>query len=479
MTTIYRYNVLRKAVGPLDYDTATHEEDLSGNDKLTLVTRENVQKGEFLMWQDNTGRWHEHLVDAVSRVHQGGKARTSVTCSNSLNELYGRMALGTVIEGNVKTILENLVVGTCWEVGATSSTGRFGRIRKLEVWHRNVRECIADLVTLCGGELITTILVDGSGNVTRRVRIMAEYSNDTANRMFTYGRNMENVRREVSSDMVYTKVVGYGAKIEETAISAELERLQGIDTSGMEEDDKKAHQERVEELREALQKVRDDDYAPRLRVVSTSSAELKERYGVRRADGTMGHSVLVYNDAACTDANFLKRQTDKLMEEYQRPSITYEFDLAQVSDEWRSMQLGRYVIVKDDGFDPAIEMRVRVTRITRKLRGKMSCRVTVGGRRRNVMVEQFKANEKTTRQNTGNSTKVASRTSTNTGGGSSYTSGVSGGVRGGEGIIHTLDGVRITSGTIAFTTVAGSDNSQDGGDWGSGGTYGDASWGES
>lgn len=410
MTPIYRYSPSGQSLGMLAYDTATHDEDLNGSDKLTVKCRSSVGYNERLLWQDNGGRWREHIVDDVVLTHSGGRPRFELTCSNSISELFGVIASGTHVAGGTKHVLSLLVQGTRWQAGGCSD---FGKIERIETWHRSVRECINDLQKATGGEMFTQIEADEHGVTARYVRILEARGNKTAKRQFTYGRNMHGVRREVVGP-VYTKVVAYGARLDDGYM---------------------------------------EDYGPRL-TVEAAHEESVPKWGIPKADGTMGHSVLIYNDEACTDSAFLMRQARKLMRAKCRPTVTYSFDLDQIGDDgWSGMQLGTMVLVRDEAFDPPLEMRERITHVTRRLGGRMQCRVVIGDERGNVLIEKFKAVEKITKQSTGNDAKTYSETPLNTSGGNSYTGGAYGStISGGDRVTHTLDGEPII-GTIAFTTV--------------------------
>ena len=358
-TMIYRCSNAGENLGALPYESAIHDEDLSGADRLTVKTFASISKRDRLVWQDNAGDWHEHMADNPKRSHSGGRAVTTCDCSNSISELYGVIANGTRLSGSVQAVLTALLSGTRWTVGACSD---FGTV-EIESWHRSVRECIAELCTLTGGELVTEITV-GAYKVTRRtVRIVDERGGKTVTRQFSYGRNVSGAKREVAADEVYTAIVGYGAKLDE-------------------EDD--------------------SDYAERLTVTVESGADLS-KYGIPKPDGTFAHNFTTYTDNACTSAAFLTRQCKKILDSVDKPLVCYEFDVVQGDDDlWRDVRLGNRVSCVDSMFDPSIEVVERVSHIRRSLSGRMSCTVRIGARP-NPTVEYFKAANKVAKQTTGNS----------------------------------------------------------------------------
>lgn len=409
-TSVFRYSNGGASLGMLKYDDAVHEEDLDGTDKLVVVCEANLNKRDKLVWRDSAGTWHEHMVDSIRRTHAGRKPRSEATCSNSISELFGVQASGTVSTRSVQSHLAALLSGTRWTAGSCSN---FGNV-KLETWHKSVRQCLSELCDACGGELETVVTVGGNGVTKRTVRIVKQRGSSQVTRQFTYGRNVSSIMREVGADEVYTKVVGYGAKIDSDAES---------------------------------------EYAARLTVEATSSLNLST-WGVADSNGNMQHNVTTYTDNACTSQSFLLAQCRKMLDVYSKPLIRYEFDVAEMDDSlWGDVQLGNLVSCVDETFDPALELMERVSHVSRRLKGRMSCKVAIG-ERPNPLVEQFKATEKQAKQSTGNSTRTSNYTPVNTSGGSSYSGGYSGGTSGGDSIIHQLDGVTITGGVINFSTVA-------------------------
>lgn len=431
---ILRYSNDGAYKGVLDFENGEHEEGLDGTDKLTITSTAKPAKKERLVWQDENGTWREHIVDATERRHEKGRPTVTSTCSNSIVELYGIQASGKKLTGTVKGILSKLVKGTRWTDGACDSFD--GEKFELEVWHKNVRECIAELVDLCGGELVTVITVGDYGVEKRTVRIVEERGSETVRRQFTWGRNMTNVLRSVEADEVYTAIVGYGKK------KLEIE-LESIDTDNMTAEER-------EVINEKLAKVRDNDYAERLSVTVKTDVDLS-KWGTPTSNG-MGHTWTTYTDDDCTSESFLKRQCRKQIKVLSKPLVRYEFDVAEVDAEtWADVKLGNSVAVVDD--EIGIDTIERVSHIRRTLKGRISCRIAIG-KRANPMVEKFKAAEKTTRKQTGNTQRVQSTAPVTTNGtysgGSQISTMSSSG--GGDMWTHQVNGVTQAVGTINFVT---------------------------
>ena len=370
--TIFWYDNAGNGLGTLPYDGATHDEALDGTDKLTVTSRVNPAKRDKLVWMDDGGAYHEHIVDATRRTHAGKGARTEITCSNSVSELFGVLAQGTRLHASAQDIMSTLLSGTRWGVGACDDFG----VVEIEVYHKSVRECIAELCELVGGELETEINVGTSGVVSRAARIVRERGNKAIVRQFQYGRNISSIFREVAPDEVYTAVKGYGAKLRE--------------------DD-------------------DSEFPARLEVSVESTADL-ERWGVPNGDGTYSHNYTTYTDSQCTDRQFLLKQCRSVLDSVSRPLVRYEFDSADVGgDLWSDVRLGDRVMCVDELFNPPLELIERVSQVRRNLRGRIQCRIAIGARA-NPMLDQYKSNNKISRVSTGNTPRISSYTPINTGG---------------------------------------------------------------
>ncbi len=445
---IYRYRNDGTYNDTLYYYEAVHEEGLDGTDKLTITCKESIHKRARLLWQDELGKWREHMVVSSVRKHSKRRPEKTYVCSNSVDELYLTLAEGTVLKGTVSQIMAKLVENTRWTSSGNAEFG--GQIFELEVWHKNVRECITELIDMCGGELGTWIMVGDYGIEKRIVRIEDEHGrNNVAQRQFTYGKNMTNVQRTLGTDEVYTAIVGYGKK------KLEIE-LEAKDPDTMTE-------EELESYNEQLAAARENPYLERLSVVVKSDVDLN-KWGQAGANGAMGHAWTSYTDDACSDAEFLRKQCETLLDVYSKPLVTYDFDAYQMGeDKWRYAKLGYYVHIVDDSM--GLDSIERISYIRRNLKGKDSCRISIG-KRVNPIVEKFKADEKKERKTTGNTTRAAStqHVTTSNNYSSSYTppsytppsgggyNGSYGGATTGDKWVHQVNGVPQSIGTINFIT---------------------------
>lgn len=396
---IFRYSRAGEQLGVLPYVSAMHAEELDGTDELTVSTHSDLSKGDRLVWRDSGGAWHEHMVDSIERSRDGGRPLTEATCINSFAETYGLLCSGAVLTGTVQSILSRILSGTRWACGSCDVAGTF----EVEVWHKSVHDAVSDLVNECGGEFEAYVAVDSSGVASRTARIAARRGSESVTRQFAYGRNMTDASKSVGSDDPVTAVRAFGAKTDEES---------------------------------------EDEYAARL-TVEVADASLVPYYGTPQADGTLGHTWAVYTDDTCDDADFLRQQAARTLRNLSQPDVEYEFGLSDV--ESTRLSIGDAVSVVDDEFGAPVSSRL--TRIERDLTGKTAGTVRVG-KRRELLVEQYQAVDRTAQQVTGNMARVASTAPTYTGG--DYGGGGSGGGSGGDSQ-HYLNGSPY-SGPVYFTT---------------------------
>ena len=129
--------------------------------------------------------------------------------------------------------------------------------------------------------------------------------------------------------------------------------------------------------------------------------------------------------------------------------VCYEFDAYQIGDDkWKFTKLGSRVQIVDDDMD--LDTIERISYVKRNLKGRDSLRISIG-KRVNPLVEKFKAEEKTSKKTTGNSTRSRAASTVTTR--NTYSSGSALGTLGGDGWVHQIDGVTQQVGTINFVTT--------------------------
>ena len=323
--------------------SAAWAEELNGEDTLTIATTDPVSKGDRVVWCDSHGTWHEHTVASVEQVHAEGAVSYVCTCENSVSELYGdfiedKKPRDATPLGALSSILET----SRWRAGSVTVDGTVST----NFYRTSVREALQSLMELCGGELSTTIEVQGAAVTARKVNITRRGTDNGLR--FTYGRNMENVRRTFSADDVVTALYGFG-KGEETGDGYG----RGIDFA-----DLKGGRMYVED------------------------ADALELWGRPDGKGGRAHVFGKVEFSDCEDPAELLELTRAELDEMKEPKVSYEADVTLLRGygyDFSDAALGDDVALVDTAFEPEVRVKGRVTRLERDLLdGGRATSVTVG-----------------------------------------------------------------------------------------------------
>lgn len=330
-----RFSRFGANLGRLTYTAATHEDATDGTDELKIRCDEDLGKGEYLVWVDRQGVVHEHIVDAIERLHDdNGKPYTSVTCINSINETWDDYIEDKRPSGSVAVALTSILAGTRWEVGNCDQPGSASHT----FYHVKVREGLSDLLKTWGGELETVIETDGVRVTHRYVRVVAKRGNQQSPKRFTWTKDLISIKRKTGSANPKTRVYGYGKGVE-TDGGGFGRRLTFGDING------------------------GKNY-----VEDTSATEV---WGHPDGNGGIAPAVDVYVNEQCEDAAQLLAETNDYLERAKTPLVSYEasvIDLFAFGRDWESVAVGDCVAIIDKGFSAAgIRLKGRVSQIERDL----------------------------------------------------------------------------------------------------------------
>ena len=326
-----------------DVLSATWTEELGGEDALELKTATPVAKGNRVVWLDAQGLWHEHIVSEVEQAHAEGAPTYRATCENSISELYGdfvedRKPRDEVAAAALAGILET----TRWEVGTVSVKGS----ASTNFYRVSAREALQKLIETWGGELSTTIEVEGCEVTARRVNLTRRGRDN--GRRFTYSRDMTEVSRTFCADDVVTAMYGFG-KGEEVGDGYG----RGIDFS---------------EINKGKSYVED-----------LAALEL---WGRPDGRGGKAHVFGVYENSECADKRQLLEETRAALAERCAPRASYEASVLAYSRygyDMAGVALGDDIALVDTAMEPEVRVKGRATRIVRDmLDGGRATEVTVG-----------------------------------------------------------------------------------------------------
>lgn len=326
-----------------DVLSATWVEELGGEDALTLETPDPVAKGDRVVWLDAQGLWHEHVVTEVAQRHAKGRPTYAATCENSIAELYGDFVEDRKPRDEVAAAaLAGILEGTRWEVGAVSVEGSHSK----NFYRTSAREALQALVETWGGELSTTIEVEGCEVVARRVNLTRRGRDN--GRRFTYSRDMTEVTRTFCADDVVTAMYGFG-KGEEVGDGYG----RGIDFA---------------EINGGKAYVEDPDAL--------------ELWGRPDGKGGKAHVFGKFEDSECTDRGQLLEETRAALAEACEPKVSYEASVLAYSRygyDMAGVALGDDITLVDTAMEPEVRVRGRVTRVERDVLDEgRATSVTVG-----------------------------------------------------------------------------------------------------
>lgn len=322
-------------LGRLTVSAATHTDALDGTDELDITCAEDLVKGDRVVWVDLQDVCHEHIVDAIDRVHDdSGEPATKAKCINSINETWDDWLDDKRPSGSVSVALASILADTRWEVGTCDQGGSASHT----FYHTSVREGIAELLETWGGELETTVVHNGSGIAARRVNIRALRGNQSSAKRFTWTKDLVSVKRSVASDNPKTRVYGYGKGVE-TEGGGYGRRLTFGDING------------------------GKDYV--------EDAEATTVWGHPDGEGGILPAVASYVNEQCEDAAQLLQETKDYLEQVKEPKVTYTasvIDLYAFGRSWEGVGVGDDVAIIDKGFSAeGVRLHGRVSQIKRDL----------------------------------------------------------------------------------------------------------------
>ena len=326
-----------------DIISAEWTEELGGEDSLAIECGDPVAKGDRVVWLDAQGLWHEHTVAEVEQAHGTGAPTYRATCENSISELYGDFVEDRKPrEESAAVALAGILQTSRWDVGDVTVEGS----HSTNFYRTSAREALQSLMELWGGELSTTIEVDGCAVTARKVNLTRR-GTDTGRR-FTYSRDMTEVVRTFSADDVVTAMYGYG-KGEEVGDGYG----RGIDFADI--NGGKAYVENPDAL--AL-------------------------WGRPDGEGGIAHVFGKYENSDCTDPEELLELTRAALDEASSPKVSYEASMAVMADygyDFAGVALGDDIALIDTALEPQVRVRGRVTRLVRDMAdGGRITDITVG-----------------------------------------------------------------------------------------------------
>ena len=328
-----------------------------GTDTLDITTIGEINKDERIVFKDSLNRWAEYLCQSTQTARAAGMPVTVVYCTGSIAELSR-----TYIEdkrnrnANAKACLAKALEGTRWAVG-TVETGTITGTADLAFYHCTVLEAIQKTADTYGLEVQTEVQPDPTGNrIGRRIIHLVEHrgSANTTKR-FEYGKDLTQIKRDIDSGDVITRLYGWGKGIEQT-------NDQGEATGGY------SRKISFADVNNGKPYVQDD--------------QALANWGIPGPDGTRHHSEASVDFPDCEDPQELLNLTKAALKTRATPVVSYTADvtaLGQAGYSAEGADVGDSVQIIDTSFAAPLRLEGRILQIEEDLAGSLAdTKITLG-----------------------------------------------------------------------------------------------------
>lgn len=328
-----------------------------GTDTLDVTTIGEINKDERIVFKDSMGRWAEYVCQSTQTARAAGMPVTVAYCTGSIAELSR-----TYIEdkrnrnANAKACLAKALEGTRWAVG-TVETGTITGTANLAFYHCTVLDAIQKTADTYGLEVQTEYQPDPTGNrIGRRIIHLVEHRG-TANttKRFEYGKDLTQIKRDIDSGDVITRLYGWGKGIEQT-------NEEGEATGGY------SHKISFADVNHGKPYVQDD--------------QALANWGIPGPDGTRHHSEAAVDFPDCEDPKELLTLTKNALKTRATPVVSYTADvtaLGQAGYDPEGTDVGDSVQIIDTSFTTPLRLEGRILQIEEDLAGILAdTKITLG-----------------------------------------------------------------------------------------------------
>lgn len=326
-------------------------------DTLDITTIGEINKDERIVFKDSMGRWAEYLCQSTQTARAAGMPVTVAYCTGSIAELSR-----TYIEdkrnrkANAKACLTKALEGTRWAVG-TVETGTITGTADLAFYHCTVLDAVQKTADTYGLEVQTEYQPDPTGNqIGRRIIHLVEHRGSTnTTKRFEYGKDLTQIKRDIDSGDVITRLYGWGKGIEQTNDQGEATGGYGRKISFADVNDGKPY-------------VQDDNALA--------------NWGIVGADGTKHHSEASADFPDCEDPKELLNLTKAALKTRTTPTVSYTADvtaLGQAGYDPEGTDVGDSVQIIDTSFTTPLRLEGRILQIEENLAGSLAdTKITLG-----------------------------------------------------------------------------------------------------
>ena len=328
-----------------------------GTDTLDITTIGEINKDERIVFKDSMGRWAEYLCQSTQTARAAGMPVTVAYCVGSIAELSR-----TYIEdkrnrnANAKACLAKALEGTRWIIGSVA-TGTITGTANLAFYHCTALDAIQKIADTYGLEVQTEYQPDPTGNqIGRRIIHLVEHRGSTnTKKRFEYGKDLTQIKRDIDSGDVITRLYGWGKGIEQTNDQGEATGGYGRKISFADVNNGKPY-------------VQDD--------------QALANWGIVGADGTRHHSEAAVDFPDCEDPKELLNLTKNALKTRTTPVVSYTADvtaLGQAGYDPEGADVGDGVQIIDTSFTTPLRLEGRILQIEEDLAGSLAdTKITLG-----------------------------------------------------------------------------------------------------
>ena len=326
-------------------------------DTLDITTIGEINKDERIVFKDSMGRWAEYLCQSTQTARAAGMPVTVAYCTGSIAELSR-----TYIEdkrnrkANAKACLTKALEGTRWAVG-TVETGTITGTADLAFYHCTVLDAVQKTADTYGLEVQTEYQPDPTGNqIGRRIIHLVEHRGSTnTTKRLEYGKDLTQIKRDIDSGDVITRLYGWGKGIEQT-------NEEGEATGGY------SHKISFADVNHGKPYVQDD--------------QALANWGIPGPDGTRHHSEAAVDFPDCEDPKELLTLTKNALKTRATPVVSYTADvtaLGQAGYDPEGTDVGDSVQIIDTSFTTPLRLEGRILQIEEDLAGSLAdTKITLG-----------------------------------------------------------------------------------------------------
>ena len=328
-----------------------------GTDTLDITTIGEINKDERIAFKDSMGRWAEYLCQSTQTARAAGMPVTVAYCTGGIAELSR-----TYIEdkrnrnANAKACLAKALEGTRWAVG-TVETGTITGTADLSFYHCTVLEAVQKTADTYGLEVQTEYQPDPTGNqIGQRIIHLLEHRGSTSTtKRFEYGKDLTQIKRDIDSGDVITRLYGWGKGIEQT-------NEEGEATGGY------SRKISFADVNNGKPYIQDDNALA--------------NWGIVGADGTKHHSEASADFPDCEDPKELLNLTKAALKTRTTPVVSYTADvtaLGQAGYDPEGTDVGDSVQIIDTSFTTPLRLEGRILQIEEDLAGSLAdTKITLG-----------------------------------------------------------------------------------------------------